>query len=366
MLNNLQMENSSFSKVDLFISRKSKDAGYTKKLYDFFKGQGLEVFESDHMLIQEGESDYPKAIRTALNSTKHFMVFASKAEYLNAPWIEYEWGYYESLKAMGKTTGKFLVILTSRVDIEDIPLTLQRTQVFYYENQKPFFRQLMNYLHETSPKYFRPVKPPVHRRQWFKLMMWAVVVFTITLAGILYFQSRIPFNMTVFLKPDAQLHLHPDYPKFKGGKFSIFIGDKEEFKEVTADGEVNFKKIPAEFRGKTVALKFQSDKWAVTTDSITLKNNTHLALVPDGSMATIKGMVFENGYPQSKLENAKITIGAGDTIFYTDKSGYFNVQLSPRLQQDSYRLYIEKNGYRSVTELYYPKSDRIDIPLIKN
>lgn len=357
------MESTAFTGVDLFISRKSKDAFLAKKLYDFFTAKGLIVFESDHMLYKEGESDYGRAIDEALNTTKHFIVLVSKAEYFfESSWVDNEWRYYLNRQRMGHAKGNLIVVLTPNVDIGKIPLALQQKQVFYYENRRSFFEKLLAYAGKEVPEIIKQRKPPIYRRKFFLMTAIILGVFSFTLAGINWIQSKYPFDMTVFIKPDPQVALHPDYPKFTDGRLSVFIDGKEEQAEVNAKGEVIIKHIPAAYRGKTVPIGFLSKKWAITTGNLKLGKEAQLFMVPDGSVAIVKGSIAS--YSQRlPLDSAKITVGAGDTFFYSNKSGFFNAILPFRLQQDSYYLYIEKPGYKRETVKYFPLAQEVFVLL---
>jgi TIR domain len=357
------MATSVFSNVDLFISRRSKDATLAKKLYDFFTEKGLIVFESDHMLYKAGKSDYGPAIDEALTATKHFIVLASKAEYLSeSAWVKGEWQHFRNRLMMGHAKGNLMVVITPNVDIKEIPDVLQHYQVFYYENRTAFFESLLAYAGKEAPEIIKPRKPPFYRRRWFWITMLIVGVITFTTISLSWLQSQQPFDMTVFIKPNPQIKLHPDYPKFTGGKLSIFIAGKEEQADVSPKGEITIKHIPAAYRGEIVSIRFLSKKWGLTADSIKLGKEAQLFLVPDGSLAPVKGTVVS--YKQRlPLDSAKITVGAGDISFYSNKSGFFNATLPYRMQLDSYYLYIEKPGYIRKMEKYFPQSQEVFVLL---
>lgn len=354
---------SAFSNVDLFISRRSKDAARVKKLYDFFTEKGLVVFESDQMLYKVGESDYGRAIDEALNSTKHFIVFASRAEYFSeSSWVDKEWRYFRNRQMMGHAQGNLMVVLTPNIAIKEIPEVLQHYQIFYYENRTTFFESLLAYTGKEAPKVFSPRKPPTYRRKWFLLTMLIIGVITCTTIGLSWMQSQQPFDMTIFIKPDPRIKLHPDYPKFTNGKLSLFIAGKEEKADVDDKGEITIRHIPAAYRGDIVPIRFLSKKWGLTTDSVKLGKEAQLCLAPDGSLAAIKGTVVSD-MQRLPLDGAKITVGANDTFFYSNKSGFFNATMPYRLQQDSYYLHIEKPGYLRKIEKYFPQAQEVFVLL---
>jgi TIR domain len=359
------MNNTASKSLDLFISRKGEDKVMGHRLYHFFKQKGLAVFESDRVLLEKGNPDYGEEIDRALYEAKCLIVVVSKVEYLYAEWIKYEWRSFLNKLLNDGFKGKILVLIAPGISIKDIPSGLRNFHTLYYDEEN--FEALYSYVTgKVSDSIYEPPPPlPIYKRRWFKRTAWISSGILLTWLLVYLYNRQQPFNMTVFLKPNAQQPLHPDYPKFKGGKLWLYIGDKEEFKEVDPGGEVMFKHLGAKYRGKTVALKFVADKWMVTADSITLGNNAQLVLTPDGSMATVKGTVYVKGFPERPIDNAAITIGAGDTVFYTSKNGIFNVRLSPRLQQDSYLLHVTKPGYITEFVKYFPKADYTDIPLTR-
>lgn len=345
---------------NIFISRKSADAQIAKKIYDYFFAEGLVVFESDHLLIQQGRADYGRAIDEALINTQHLLVLASNPEYFSESWVDYEWRFYHNRLRMGTATGNLVVVISPNIKITDIPAELQHYQVFYYEDRKIFYQKLNAYFGREAPERIPPDPIPPYRRLWFRVLLLVAAVAFCTYLLIWQQLNKRPYDMTVFLKTAPGIRLHPDYPKFKGGQLSVFTGAKEETRLVDASGEVMFKELQAKYRGKKVPIRFTAAKWKLTTDSITLGKSEYLTLVPDGSLATIKGTVTNN---QTGVDRVKMIVSGADTFAFTDNSGLFNINLPYHMQQDSFQLQFEKPGYETQVLWYFPMAGLTNVVL---
>ena len=89
----------------IFISTKSEDYPYANQLYSFLTAHGYNVFFSEQTLSRSGNCDYRKEIDRALERAKHMIVVTSRKEYVEAPWVEFEWGGFINEKNSGRKTG---------------------------------------------------------------------------------------------------------------------------------------------------------------------------------------------------------------------------------------------------------------------
>lgn len=108
-------------RIDVFLSRKSQDAHLAKKMYDFLTSKGLQVFDSDHSLLEMGNSDYSRAIDDALAKINHLIVIGSLVENITPSWVEAEWRFFFNRKRANKTKGNILTVVTKTVAIDDLP-----------------------------------------------------------------------------------------------------------------------------------------------------------------------------------------------------------------------------------------------------
>ncbi|MBR5103122.1 MAG: TIR domain-containing protein [Bacteroidales bacterium] len=120
---------------DIFISCKSEDYKYAEEIYYFLVENGLNTFLAPMELRLLGESEYRKAITSALESTYHLLLFASNPEYINSSWVYYEWDLFINAKLSGFKTGQ-LVTVWKDVPVKDIPMVLCKYESFNMEDYK--------------------------------------------------------------------------------------------------------------------------------------------------------------------------------------------------------------------------------------
>jgi hypothetical protein len=343
-------------KIDVFLSRKSKDARFAKKLCTYLAGQGLKVFESHQTLQEIGNADYTKTIDEALAETTHLIVLGSSAENIKSSWVEAEWMFYLNRKRSGKTSGNLLTVITKDLPLADIPPSLANFEVIPFNEKN--FPIIYNYVREpNTPPKPAPKKTFPAEKQNKYLRAFIVILLAGIVSAIIYLSSQ-PYDATVFLKRDPTLKPHAQYPAFRGGELSVYVANKEEKKQILENGEVVFKQLPASSKDEKVAIKLNTDYWRLSSDSVVLEKTVNLHIIPDGSLGRITGNV-KNG-AGSPIEFVNITID-NDTIITADKSGVFNTLLPVKFQKPVYTLTFEKKGYQSIMEYYYPKSGNIDV-----
>lgn len=348
-------------KLDVFISRKSADAPFAKKIYDYLTAQGLSVFESDQSLKELGNADYIKAIDEALVSTTHMIVVGSSANNIKSSWVEAEWLFFLNRKRSGKTSGNLFTVATNSLKLEDVPPNLANYEVIPYNEKN--FPIIYNYVREPNAPAKPAPKNPFPAEQQNKYL-WSVIGFLLVgmLSAFIYVRSQ-PYDTTIFLKPNPALKLQSAYPPFKGGELSVFIDNKEERKQVLENGEVVFKQLASSSKGEKVAIKLQTDYWKLESDSIVLDKTLNLKLIPDGSLGIITG----NVKTASGASMTGVSVGIdNDTTITADENGYFNIKLPYRLQKPFYVLHFQKKGFPTIQEYYYPKSGNIDVRMKTN
>ena len=344
--------------LDVFISRKSADAKYAKAIYDYLTAQGLVVFDSDHTLKEIGNADYIKAIDEALASSTNMIVVGSSAENIKSSWVEAEWLFFLNRKRSGKTSGNLFTVITKDFKLGDVPASLANYEVIPYNEKN--FPIIYNYVRQENTQAKPAPKKPFPAEKQNKYLL---AVIALLLAGILsayiYLKSQ-PYDATVFLKPDPSLQLKADYPVFKGGDLSVFIDNKEEKKQILANGEVVFKQLAASSKGDKVAIKLKTENWKLSVDSIVLEKTINLNIIPDGSLGFITGNI--KTYSGKSIGEVNITID-NDTTVTADENGIFNVTLPFKFQKPLYILHFEKKGYQPSQQYdsCYPKSGNIDI-----
>ena len=120
---------------DVFISCKSEDYKYDQEIYDFLTSQGVNTFLASKELRNLGDSEYRRAISSAMKSAYHMIVFASKAEYVDSTWVYYEWDMYVNAMLKGFKKGQIVTILKD-LKSEDINMDLWKYESFDYADYK--------------------------------------------------------------------------------------------------------------------------------------------------------------------------------------------------------------------------------------
>ena len=87
---------------DVFISCKSDDYPFARKVYQYLKGQNYKVFLADAELRKKGNTEYGKIIDEALDSATHMIIIASKPEYINSSYVQSEWRTFIEEKRTGR------------------------------------------------------------------------------------------------------------------------------------------------------------------------------------------------------------------------------------------------------------------------
>lgn len=118
---------------DVFISCKSDDYPFARKVYQYLKGQNYKVFLADAELRKKGNTEYGKIIDEALDSATHMIIIASKPEYINSSYVQSEWRTFIEEKRTGRKTGN-IVTITEKLQISSLPIGLRQFESFDFEH----------------------------------------------------------------------------------------------------------------------------------------------------------------------------------------------------------------------------------------
>ena len=117
--------------------------------------KNFKVFLADAELRKNATDEYGKVIDEALEAVDHFILFASKPEYVLSPYVANEWRIFIEEKRSGRKKGNLLTILKG-LDVRDLPISLRHHQNFPYSE----FRGSLLY-------YIQPINSPVQNQlQW--------------------------------------------------------------------------------------------------------------------------------------------------------------------------------------------------------
>lgn len=118
---------------DVFISCKSDDYPFARKIYQYLKEQNYKVFLADAELRKKGNAEYGKIIDEALDSATHMIIIASKPEYINSPYVQSEWRTFIEEKRTGRKTGN-IVTITEKLQISSLPIGLRQFESFDFKH----------------------------------------------------------------------------------------------------------------------------------------------------------------------------------------------------------------------------------------
>jgi hypothetical protein len=112
----------------VFISKKSQDYPFAKRVYNYLLANGIQAFLSEESLPELGSAEYMKAIDEALEHAIHLVVVGSKPEYLLSGWVEAEWRVFINEKRSGQKAGNVVTMVAGDLLPAKLPMSLR-----YYE-----------------------------------------------------------------------------------------------------------------------------------------------------------------------------------------------------------------------------------------
>lgn len=128
-------------KYDIFISCKSEDYELARNVYVYLVNHGYSVFLADTELRKCANAEFGKIIDSALDSAEHFILLASRPEYISSTYVESEWRIFIEEKRSGRKSGNIITIL-DEMNISSLPISLRHFQSFSYKD----FNRIRDYL----------------------------------------------------------------------------------------------------------------------------------------------------------------------------------------------------------------------------
>lgn len=131
---------------DIFICCKSEDYGLARNVYKFLVDRGFRVFLADAELRKKANAEYGKVIDKALDSAKHFILVASRKEFVESSYVESEWRTFLEEQRTGRKQGNILTIL-KEIEVSSLPISLRKFQSFQYSSYFNIIYYLRNPAH---------------------------------------------------------------------------------------------------------------------------------------------------------------------------------------------------------------------------
>lgn len=116
---------------DVFISCKSEDYHFARKVYQYLREHNYNVFLADTELRKKGNAEYGEIIDEALDSATHMVIVATKPEYIMSAYVKSEWRTFIEEKRSGRKMGNIVTLIG--FTISDLPISLRHFQSFRME-----------------------------------------------------------------------------------------------------------------------------------------------------------------------------------------------------------------------------------------
>lgn len=132
---------------DVFISYKTQDEIYARRVYEFLQSEGKKVFFACEVLPEMGKTEYRDAIMDALDHSQHLVLVTSRLDYITSNWVKEEWSFYVSKLIEDNHKGNIAIIEHDNANIEkkQLPPNLRYKQRFKLSNYK---KSLLKYLEQ--------------------------------------------------------------------------------------------------------------------------------------------------------------------------------------------------------------------------
>lgn len=156
---------------EIFISCKSEDYDLARKVYDFLVERGYRVFLADAELKRKGSAEYGKVIDAALDAASHFILIASRLDYVQSSYVENEWRIFLEEKRSGRKNGNLITILKG-VNVSSLPIALRSLQSFDY-NQ---YEDIVDFLRIDGVKLSVPAQNVPSKKYVTKNELIVIVV----------------------------------------------------------------------------------------------------------------------------------------------------------------------------------------------
>ena len=155
------------------------------------------------------------------------------------------------------------------------------------------------------------------------------------------------------------------------GELNTSIGNRPMRETIGQHGRTNFGDILSEYLGDSITVGIKAEGWELINPNnkfVFDGSPIYLKIKKDDSLGIVKGVVRTRD-GQNFIEGVKILINA-DTLVFTNVNGLFQVTLPESMRvnkvTDAYSLTASKEGYKTKSIYFYPKSTNAEIRLEKD
>ncbi|AWV97689.1 toll/interleukin-1 receptor domain-containing protein [Arcticibacterium luteifluviistationis] len=248
--------------IKVFISRKSEDSKWGIELYHYLEANNIVCFDSTISLPKIGSTQFRKTIDEVLEQSQHMILIASKIDFLHSQWVHSEWDAFENEVRSGRKKGNLLLIISKKIKIQDLPITLRQKQIFYLED-KPY-QEILPFLgHSGIPKHIKE-KHPIQRKQVIKICL---AVFTALLLYFFLYPSKT--SQTVendkVTNPDSMFSVTENRFLKKGLDKKVAL---QEFKKLTLIKPALGYQGAEVFQKKAISTPFMKDTYLAISEEL--------------------------------------------------------------------------------------------------
>lgn len=119
----------SFKNLDDATKQPTRDSEIAAALYNELKWYDIEAFFSNEEVQRKARPDYGDLIDEALESSQVLLLVGTRAEYVNAQWVVYEWRGFNNEIHSGRKNGQIITVLEG-MSVSELPFALRSWQAY--------------------------------------------------------------------------------------------------------------------------------------------------------------------------------------------------------------------------------------------
>ncbi|MBK7938895.1 MAG: carboxypeptidase regulatory-like domain-containing protein [Lewinellaceae bacterium] len=205
---------------------------------------------------------------------------------------------------------------------------------------------------------------------------WKTMTYVALVAGILgSFAEVLGFIDLVPGKPEDSLQLTVYVQDTEGkpipalqntGHVIVRFDNDLRDPVIGENGRTNLGEIPAKFRGQEIEVVLVAEGYEAILPGkkyVMDGEPVYFTVRRDNSLGIIQGIVKDRS-GENFLAGALVMIDQ-DTTTLTDDLGRFRLQLPPEKQRERYLLTVKKEGFKTRTDYYLPKTGALELRLEK-
>jgi len=151
------------------------------------------------------------------------------------------------------------------------------------------------------------------------------------------------------------------------GKIFVDFGNDRRGPLIGENGRTNLGEIPEKFKSQQVPIIFQADGYeSVDPDKKYVMDGkpVYIYVEQDNRLGLVQGIVKDRT-GEHFISSALVMVD-NDAVLITDSLGRFHLQLPKAKQRERYLITVNKEGYKSWSDFYIPKTGSMEIRINDN